>query len=59
MTTQVLTPEKAAFVELSVHCVECPDCRANPDQPQAESKCPEAKALYRAWFILWRKEACS
>lgn len=56
MTTQTLTAAKEAFVELSEHCVDCPDCRPNPERPDAKRECSEAEALYRAWFILWRKE---
>lgn len=56
MTTQTLTPAQEAFVALSDHCVTCPDCRANPERPDVKRECSEAEVLYRAWFIIWRKE---
>lgn len=54
---QTLTPAQEAFVVLSVHCIECPGCKVDLDRPDDEiPECPTAEALYRAWFILWRKE---
>lgn len=59
MSTLTLTPAKAAFVDLSEHCVACPDCRPNPEQPETKTECTVAEALYRTWFDLWRKEVTS
>ncbi|MFD3498768.1 hypothetical protein [Streptomyces sp. NPDC058678] len=56
MTTLTLTPAKEAFVELSEHCVACPDCRPDPERPQVKRECTEAGELYRVWFGLWREE---
>jgi hypothetical protein len=56
MTAQTLTPAKEAFVALADHCILCPDCKVDLDQPKKTDDCPTAQALYRAWFILWRKE---
>lgn len=59
MTTLTLTPEQAAFVEMSEHCFACPGCRPNPEQAVTKPECPEADELYRVWFDLWRKEVAS
>lgn len=57
MTTPTLTPAKEAFVEMSDHCVACPDCRPDPERPDVKRECAEARELYRVWYDLWRKEA--
>lgn len=59
MSTLTLTPAKAAFVVLSEHCVECRDCRPDPEQAETKPECPEAARLYRIWWPLWRKEVTS
>jgi hypothetical protein len=57
MTTQILTPTDGAFVALVNHCIFCLGCKVDMDRPADPPKCPEAEALYRSWFILWRREA--
>jgi len=56
MSTDTLTPARQAFGELADHCILCPGCKVNVDRPDDPPKCADASALYRAWFILWRKE---
>lgn len=56
MTVATVTPAEEAFVSLVDHCIHCLSCKVDPDRPDTPPKCPEAERLYRAWFILWRKE---
>ncbi|MDH6628756.1 hypothetical protein M2271_006589 [Streptomyces sp. LBL] len=56
MSTETLTPVQEAFIALVDHCTGCPDCKATPALPDKTPECPKAESLYRAWFILWRKE---
>jgi hypothetical protein len=56
MTPQTLTAAQEAFGDLADHCILCPGCKVDVDRPDDPPECPEAEALYRAWFILWRKE---
>ncbi|WP_329336029.1 hypothetical protein OG252_12940 [Streptomyces sp. NBC_01352] len=58
-TISTLPPAKAAFVDLSEHCVRCRDCRPNPKPGDTKPECQEAAKLYRAWFDLWREEVRS
>ena len=56
-TAEVLPPTQEAFGVLADHCILCPGCKVDVDQPDDPPECPAATELYRAWFILWRKEA--
>ena len=51
------TPVDEALNALFDHCVHCLGCKVGIDSPGPPPTCPEAEALYQAWFILWRKEA--
>lgn len=56
MRTATLTQAEEAFVALVGHCIHCPGCKVDMDRPDETPECPEAEALYRVWFIHWRKE---
>lgn len=56
MTTQEQASVDEALNALFDHCVRCPGCKVDVDSSEPPPKCPEAEALYRAWFVLWRKE---
>jgi hypothetical protein len=56
MTVDTVTPAGEAFVVLADHCILCPGCKVDLGQPDEPPECPQAMELYRAWFILWRKE---
>jgi hypothetical protein len=56
MSTETLTPAQEAFVALSDHCMACPGCKVDLDQPKKTDDCPTAQNLYKAWLTLWREE---
>ncbi len=53
MTAQTLTPEQEAFIALADHCIDCTECRPDPESPEEGLGCPTATTLYRAWWSLF------